>query len=225
LRDALTSRLQELDPEGKDLALRQMVVIGHSQGGLLTKLTATDTGDRLWRVLSTNRIDEVKLPEDQREKLRRLIFLEPLPYVKRVVFIATPHHGSYLAGGFARKWARRLMTLPRKMVSRAQQAVNLTRGSTAEKFLSGRVPTSLDSMSPKNPVLLTLADIPVAPNITAHSIIPVLGGDKNDPKARDGVVMYQSAHVDYVKSEYIVHGPHSCLNLPSTIEEVRRILH
>jgi hypothetical protein len=25
-----------------------MVVIGHSQGGLLTKLTAIDTGTRLW---------------------------------------------------------------------------------------------------------------------------------------------------------------------------------
>jgi len=40
--------VQELDPEGKDDALRKMVVIGHSQGGLLTKLTAIDSGDRFW---------------------------------------------------------------------------------------------------------------------------------------------------------------------------------
>ena len=33
LRAALTATLQELDPEGKDPALRRMVVIGHSQGG------------------------------------------------------------------------------------------------------------------------------------------------------------------------------------------------
>ena len=32
LRAALTATLQELDPEGKDPALRRMVVIGHSQG-------------------------------------------------------------------------------------------------------------------------------------------------------------------------------------------------
>ena len=34
--------VQQLDPEGREPALRRMVVIGHSQGGLLTKLTAID---------------------------------------------------------------------------------------------------------------------------------------------------------------------------------------
>ena len=38
LREALTDAVKRLDPEGKDEALRQMVVIGHSQGGLLTKM-------------------------------------------------------------------------------------------------------------------------------------------------------------------------------------------
>ena len=42
---------------------------------------------------------------------------------------------------------------------------------------------------------------------------------------KDGVVAYQSAHVDYVESEFIVKCKHSCLNHPATIEEVRRILH
>jgi len=32
LREALTARVKALDPEGKDPALQQMVVIGHSQG-------------------------------------------------------------------------------------------------------------------------------------------------------------------------------------------------
>ena len=44
-------------------------------------------------------------------------------------------------------------------------------------------------------------------------------------EGRDGVVAYPSAHVDYVESELVVRGPHSCQNLPATIEEVRRILH
>ena len=38
LRDALTSAVKLLDPEGKDPGLQKMVVIGHSQGGLLTKM-------------------------------------------------------------------------------------------------------------------------------------------------------------------------------------------
>jgi hypothetical protein len=34
LRDAITNKIYELDPKGQDPALQQMVVIGHSQGGL-----------------------------------------------------------------------------------------------------------------------------------------------------------------------------------------------
>lgn len=33
LRDALRNKFAKLDPEGKDPALREMVVVGHSQGG------------------------------------------------------------------------------------------------------------------------------------------------------------------------------------------------
>ena len=48
LRDALTKAVADLDPEGKDPGLKQMVVIGHSQGGLLTKMTVVDSGMHLW---------------------------------------------------------------------------------------------------------------------------------------------------------------------------------
>jgi hypothetical protein len=78
-------------------------------------------------------------------------------------------------------------------------------------------------MSIKNPLMLTLADIPLAPGVKGHSIIAVKGnGDYHQGK--DGLVAYQSAHVDYVASEFIVRGPHSCQAMPATIEEVRRIL-
>ena len=224
LRDALTAIVKQLDPEGKDPALRQMVIIGHSQGGLLTKCTAIETGDRLWRVLSTQPIEDLKVSESDRERLRRLTFFEPLPFVRRVVFISTPHRGSYLAGSFARNLARRFMTMPGKMISRSRDLMTLTRGSPAEKFLGGKMPTSLDGMSPKNPGLLALADIPVLPPIKSHSIISV-EGDGDYHKGRDGLVSYSSAHQDYTESEFIVRSFHTCLDCPATIQEVRRILH
>jgi pimeloyl-ACP methyl ester carboxylesterase len=223
LRAALIAEVNQRDPEGTNGALRQMVVIGHSQGGLLTKGTAVDTGDRIWRVFSTNRLEDLKISEAQREDLRRSVFYKPLPFVTRVVFIATPHRGSYLSGGLARTLGRRLVSLPGDLATRGKDVMGLTEGSEAGKFFRGRLPTSLDGMSPKNPGLLVMADIPVVPGIKAHSIIPVL--DERDlRKARDGVVAYQSAHVDYVESELIVHSPHCCLNQPAAIEEVRRIL-
>ena len=38
LRAALSRVVAELDPKGEDSGLKEMVVIGHSQGGLLTKM-------------------------------------------------------------------------------------------------------------------------------------------------------------------------------------------
>ena len=51
----------------------------------------------------------------------------------------------------------------------------------------------------------TLASLPVAPGVSTHSIIPVLG---NGPLAegKDGVVAYKSAHITPVDSELVVRG-------------------
>ena len=224
LRAALTAEVQRRDPEGTNAALHQMVVIGHSQGGLLTKATVVDTSDQLWRVVSTNRLEDLKIREPERAELRRKFFLEPLPFVRRVVFISTPHRGSYLVGSFVRRLGQRFVSLPREVASKAKDLRRLTGGSGVEKFLKGKIPTSLDGMSPKNPGLLAMAEIPVRPPVKAHSIIPVLGkGDYR--QGRDGVVSYQSAHVDYVASEFIVRHGHSCQGEPATIEELGRILH
>ena len=46
LRLGLQRIRKEIDPDGRDPALNQLVVIGHSQGGLLTRLMVTDSGTR-----------------------------------------------------------------------------------------------------------------------------------------------------------------------------------
>jgi pimeloyl-ACP methyl ester carboxylesterase len=224
LRTALTDQVQRLDPEGTNVMLRNMVVIGHSQGGLLTHATAIDSGDRLWRMVSTNRLEDLPVNETQRTNIQRMLFLKPLPFVKRVVFICAPHRGSYMAGGFVRRLAQRFVSLPGNLVARGQNALELMKGSESAKFLGGKLPTSLDGMSPKNPTLLAMADIPVSPPIKAHSIVAI-DGEEQPPEGGDGIVKYTSAHVDYGESEFIVRSYHSCLNKPETIEELRRILH
>jgi hypothetical protein len=174
--------------------------------------------------LNTNRLEDLNISEAQRAEVRRLVFYEPLPFVKRVVFIATPHRGSYLSGGLARRLAQRLVSPPDALSSSRTNMLSLVGVSETGKFLNNRMPTSLDGMSPRNPGLLAMSEIQVVPSVKAHSIIPVLG-DGDYREGRDGVVSYESAHVEYVESEYIVRSKHSCLNQPATVEEVRRILH
>jgi pimeloyl-ACP methyl ester carboxylesterase len=223
-RAALTAEVQRLDPQGTNTALRQMVIIGHSQGGLLTKGAVVDTGDRIWRVFSTTPIEELKVSDADRERLRCLAFYQPLPFVSRVIFIATPHRGSYLSSGFARRLAQRFVSLPGAMVARGGDLLKLAQGSESGKFFRGRLPTSLDGMSPNNPGLLAMAEIPVAAPVKAHSIVSIEGNDL-PPNGGDGVVRYLSAHQDYTESEFIVRSYHTCLDQPGTIEEVRRILY
>ena len=200
-----------------------MVIIGHSQGGLLTKLTAVDTGEKIVRQVTGKGLSELDLTEEQRELIRKRTVYKPLPFVRRVVLISTPHRGSFLAGDWVRNLVRRLVFLPVDIV---KQTVILGKAMAAaevpEEWRSNER-TSIDSMSPKNPALLALADIPLAPGIKGHSIISVQG--EGDPtEGDDGVVEYKSAHVDYVDSEFIVKSGHSCQGHPLTIEEVRRIL-
>jgi hypothetical protein len=86
-----------------------------------------------------------------------------------------------------------------------------------------RFPTSIDNMSPGNPFIQGIQQIPVADSIEAHSIIAVKG-DGPPEQGDDGVVKYTSAHIDEARSELVVRSPHSCQGNPHAIEEVRRIL-
>jgi pimeloyl-ACP methyl ester carboxylesterase len=223
LRDDLTQMLKFLDPDGKDDALRHMVVIGHSQGGLLAKLAATDTGDKLWRLVSETNIDELQIDVPTRELLRTNFFFKPLPCVSRVVFIATPHRGSYRNTRFVQRVLNSFITIPREMADDFAGVMKLKDTVRLPASVRNGVPSSLAGMATDNPFMLTLADIPVAPGIKAHSIIAIQGDDQ-PPKGNDGVVEYTSAHVDYAESEFIVRSGHSCQGNPLTIEEVRRIL-
>ena len=98
LREALQDAVAKVDPAGKDPALRRMVVIGYSQGGLLAKMLVVDSGTRFWDALSRKPIDELNMPPETRDLARRAMFFEHSPFVSRVIFLATPQRGSYVAG-------------------------------------------------------------------------------------------------------------------------------
>ena len=222
LREALRDAVRKLDPAGADPALSEMVVIGHSQGGLLAKAMTVDTGDRVWDAIAYKPIDKVDLSAEERDLMRRAIFIKPLPNVRRVVFIATPHRGSYLTEFSAARLVGRFITLPLRIM--ALGADLATRNAKDFKVDPGTLGSgSLFGMTPSNPVVQAMAATPVAPGIHANSIIAVAGkGPIED--GDDGVVKYQSAHLDGVESEYIVRSHHSTQSNPYTIEEVRRIL-
>ncbi len=226
LRKALTNTVHEFDPEGKDPALQNMIVMGHSQGGLLTKLTAIDSGTKFWDMISDKPFDQMKLSPEARELIQQTAFYKPLPFVKRVVFISTPQHGAMLAASqLVTGLASALVSLPATVLNTTALLAQVATSSGDEKIAAmlKRPMTSIDLMNPNNPIVQTLASIPVPKSIPAHSIIAV-DGDGPKEEGDDGVVAYKSAHIDEAVSEFIVNWTHSCQGQPEVIEEVKRIL-
>jgi len=144
--------------------------------------------------------------------------------VKRVMFLATPHHGSELSAGRIARWVIGFIKSPLALagvmadLARNRDALILNRADAKP-----RIPTSIDQMNPHNRFLRTLASIPLVPGVAANSIIAVQG-DGPVEDGSDGVVAYRSAHIDGVESEAVVRSPHSLQDNPETVEEVRRVL-
>ncbi len=222
LRESLVTVEKDVDPDGNDPALHEMVVVGHSQGGLLTKMMVVDSGTQFWDRLSRVPFAQAQLDPDTRDLVARGLFFKPLPFVKRVIFIATPHRGSFMASNPIVKFGNKFLNLPGSITKVAVQLATLRHSSMLGTPLT--IPTALDNMDPSNMMLQTLSAMPIAPGVKAHSIIAVKGNGPPE-EGNDGVVEYKSAHIDGVESELVVRSGHSTQGQPETIEEVRRILY
>ncbi|MEO8326791.1 MAG: hypothetical protein ABI618_13130 [Nitrospirota bacterium] len=116
LRETLQKTVNELQRKYQDPALQAMVIIGHSQGGLF-KLTAVDTGNTFWDEISHQPLEGMKLSDQTRDLLQRSLFIESLPFVNRLVFIATPQHWSYVAGSWGAHQLAKFVKLPGRLMS------------------------------------------------------------------------------------------------------------
>jgi hypothetical protein len=219
LRESLETALRTVDPDSQDPALRQMVLIGHSQGGLLVKLMVVDLEGEI-RAQLGSALDSSGLSDEARDLAQRIVAVRPLPFVRRVIFLATPHRGSYVAGNWLSHQIARFVRLPGQVL-RVTEEMLLRDPELAVRY-RGRL-SSVDAMTPGSPLITELAPAPLAPGVFGHSIIAVKG-DGPFRQDTDGVVAYESAHLDGMASELVVTSGHSVQQTAEAIAEVRRIL-
>src|SRR5271165_5114663 len=210
LRESL-ARVYQLYPKTKD-----MVLISHSMGGLLSQMQAVTTRRVLWDHVFQSDADRLyaKVPADHVAK-RALIF-DANPRVQRIVFICVPHRGSDLATNWIGSVGIGLISLPGKLISGAMDVVTLEKDVGLK-----HMPTGINGLSPRSPVLSGLDTLPI--HAPYHTIVGDRGkGDT--PNSSDGVVAYWSSHLAGAQSEIIVPGPHGSFALPQTVSELKRIL-
>lgn len=223
LRRELSSAVAALDAEGRDPALRNIVLVGHSMGGLHAKLMTVDSGTAIWGSIATVPFDEIRLDPRARETVRRLAFFKPLPFVKRVVFIATPHRGSVLASLGVGRLASLAVQEPAEIAAIREQAVALNPGALRPEYAT-RVPTTVDLLQPSSPTLQAIERLRPACWVATHSIVgdvhPSLTGGRDDC-----VVPVASAHAPWALSEIYVPAKHTKVHHhPRTVAEMQRIL-
>ncbi len=225
LRKGLDELREVIDPGHADPALDRMVLVGHSMGGLISKMMIESSGDEVWKLVGRRPFDELRASAEHREMLRRVFFFEPHPSVARVVFVATPHRGSELGDQFIGRLTDRLIRLPGALRSTYRDLLTQNgRDFFTPEIRRGGLPSSIDELRPDNPLLKTLARLPRRPGVEVHSIIGQKDPDVPIAEGSDGVVPYTSSHLDWASSELVVPGTHVCQDTPETIRELRRIL-
>jgi pimeloyl-ACP methyl ester carboxylesterase len=224
LRRQLDEIRRAYDPQRCDPAMSQMVLVGHSMGGLLVKLQVVYSGDELWRTLANRPPSAIVTTPEVRGRLTDQFFFDPNPDIARVVFIGTPHQGSETAGRCIGRIGAALVESPPDVNRQHAQLLRDNPG-VFNPEVERRIPRSIDLLEPENPFLRATLRLPFRAGVRVHSICGVIDRVIS-AEPSDGVVPLTSARLAGACSEKLAPAKHMDLNKdPSVITEVARILH
>lgn len=201
---------------------RDMVIIGHSMGSLISRLMVTNAGDKLWLKAFGHKPSETQLAGPSKKLLEELLIFENRKEIKRAIFASGPHRGSEIATNWIGRLGSRLVRLPGFMADMRNTLLSAATADVAGLAIQS-APNSIGTLSPDNPFVREINKLPIAPGVTYHSIMGDRGkGDT--PNSSDGVVAYWSSHLDGAASEKIVPSGHGSHAHPQGIAEIHRIL-
>jgi pimeloyl-ACP methyl ester carboxylesterase len=230
MREQLALMRRELDPNRQSPALDQMVLVGHSMGGLVSKLQTVESKEAFWQTMSERPFAELNADPELVRSLASMFYFRPNPSVRRVVTLGTPHRGSEFSNDLTRWLGNKLIELPSKMLKGRDELLARNRGYFRPDAPLD-IQTSIDSLSPDSPVLPVLLTAPPGPWVAYHNVVghdPDAGWRKYLVGEGDGVVSLSSARLDRMRglrSQIIVPADHVTVHRhPQSILEVRRVL-
>jgi pimeloyl-ACP methyl ester carboxylesterase len=220
LRTSLNRVRESLDPNHADPSMDRMVLIGHSMGGLLSKMMAQQTSLTLWDAAFNRPPMDLKASPEVHKLLDESLIFQPLPFVKRIIFIATPHRGSPIADQWFGRTIASLIRRTNEQALISRELVELNGPDLIAPEFRRMPLNAISNLRTDSPILKALDKIPISPEVPYHSIIPQVAG----VLPTDLVVPYRSSHLEGARSELIVPGTHSSQQDPDVTAEIRRIL-
>jgi hypothetical protein len=165
--------------------------------------------------------EQLRASPETRSALDQLLFFHALPYVRRVVFIATPHRGSRMANNSVGRFFGGLIRTPADQAAVLAE-VKAWNGPDAfkDQNFAGASINAIGNLRVDSPVLLAVSRLPVAPGVPHHTIAFRFAGHAPN----DLVVPLWSARLEGAASEAIFPGYHGSEQSPPALCELRRIL-
>lgn len=202
-----------------------VVVMGHSMGGLLAKSLVVDSGHALWDAVFDVPPSELQAPAATRDALVDTLVLKPWPEIGRVVFLGTPHGGSELADAWWARVLEQFMRLPNsvraQLVGVSQSDAAHVRPALRRWFADGRA-TSIEALSPRQPLLQAFRQLAIAPGVAYHSIYGTV--DTDGGVEGDGVVRAADARLEGATSEIALPIHHRDFDGPAAVDATLEIL-
>lgn len=225
LRHGLLNMEKKYNPTGENPNFNKMVLIGHSMGGLLSRLMIEDSqGYGLIDMLLKKNYSEITLSADEKNYIEEILVFKPLPFVKRVIFIATPHKGAGFAKSGISRLGSALITLPGRITTKTKTILTkLSKYYDSSDYNKIRIATSIDNLDPDSPLINAINKLPLNEGVKINSII----GDEDGNGGKDGsdgIVPYSSSHIEGVESELVIKSGHNVQTKSECAKEIRRIL-
>ncbi len=202
----------------------KMVVVGHSMGGVISRASLVDPGERFYKASYSKPINELSISSSTRSAIESVRLYQPLESPSRAIFMAAPHRGSPLADRRLVHWMSSIVRLPKVLTIDFATATLEEISKAIQQGGQTRPPlTSFGTLTPKYRPYGAINNSPFRPKLTYHSVIGDRG--KGDGvESTDGIVPYWSSQLVGARSEKVIPAGHSLCSHPETIAEVTRIL-
>lgn len=219
IRRALGETLTHFDPSGQAPASSDLVLVGHSMGGVIARLMVSSTDQSLVQLAA----DHSRLTPQQIRRIDPMLRFEPFPNVSSAIFIAAPHRGTSVAGGRLGRWMAGFIRFPITVLEELAHTLAPNAAASSRESLAA-IPNSVNNLDENDPFVRTAAGFPISSQVRYHSIVAQANSEVALDDSDDGLVPYRSAHLPGAQSEKVIISGHSVQQSAAAILEIQRIL-
>lgn len=204
----------------KSASSKDAVLIGHSMGGIISRLLLSDADIRAYAIPYLSN-DERKFLYEHPSIIDRFQF-EPIQNFSRAVFISAPHQGTPYADRLFTRAARKMINLPNDFFDNLKDGSLINKTSQAVKL--GVATIGPNDLSNKSTFMKLTGKIKPLAGFKYHSIMGNTTHSQDPALMSDGIVPYKSSHLEQAVSEKVIKGGHSIQETSEAVQELQRIL-